>query len=317
MRRPQLLPRDLLRLAAAQAGLLSSRQCDDAGVTDARRAALRRAGVLAPVVTGVHEVAAEAVGGPADPAGRRVRTAWLALLTVGVDHAVATGCCALALLGVEGLPAGVAPEVASRRGATHAARGGVRMRRLGEGTRVLRLGGALVVDPVSALAQAVPELSRPHAVAVLDSALQRRLVRPADLALVQRATRGRRGAARTATWWALVDGRAQSPLESWARLQCQDAGVPPHDLQVPVRDAGGRVLARGDLGWWLRDGRLLVAEIDGAGPHGTPAALFHDRARQNAIVATGAVVLRFTARDVHAGTVARTVRRHPLRPPGG
>ncbi|QGQ20407.1 hypothetical protein GC089_15950 [Cellulomonas sp. JZ18] len=169
--------------------------------------------------------------------------------------------------------------------------------------------GAHLVAPTVALAQAVCELPRDHAVAVLDSALHRRLVREDELAAVRAAVRGRRGAARTAAWWDLADGRAQSPLETWARLQCRDAGVPPHDLQVAVRDGAGDVVAHGDLGWHLRDGRLLVVEVDGAGPHGTPAAVFEDRRRQNRIATTGALLLRFTAPDVRAGRVATEVRR--------
>ena len=166
------------------------------------------------------------------------------------------------------------------------------------------------MEPVTALAQAVCELDREHAVCVLDSAVQRGLVRPEEVDDVQRRTRGRRGSRRTAAWWDLVDGRSQSPWETRARLQCHDAGVGPHDLQAPVRDRAGRVVARGDLGWWLDDGRWLVAEIDGAGPHGTLEALHRDRARQNAMVEAGAVVLRFTVADVRAGRVATTVARH-------
>ena len=81
-----------------------------------------------------------------------------------------------------------------------------------------------------------------------------------------------------------------------------------------MRDTDGRVIARGDLGWSLGSGRLLVAEIDGAGPHSTPHALYRDRSRQNAVVATGALMLRFTAADVRTRRVAAEVARH-LRGP--
>ncbi len=109
-------------------------------------------------------------------------------------------------------------------------------------------GGARVVGPDLALAQAVCELSREHAVSVLDSAIRLGLVAP-DLERVRALARGRRGAARLEAWWSLVDGRADSPLETRARLQCVDAGLAPHELQVPVLDVHGRVVARGDLGW--------------------------------------------------------------------
>ncbi len=316
MRTPAPPPSSLLHLAGRQEWLVSTRQCDRAGVGDARRAALRRAGALTTVVRGVHRLHVPAavpplVSDPGAVARRRRREAiWRAVLTAGEEHAVVTGWCALVLQGVEGVPPGLPPEVASTTSGTHAFRGGVRRRVLAAGRPVRWVDGVRAVDAVTALAQTLPDLDRAHAVAVLDSALHRRLVDDDELPLVVDALRGRRGAAAVAPWWDLVDGRAQSPLETWARLQCRDAGIPPHDLQVAVRDASGRVVARGDLGWVLDDGRLLVVEIDGAGPHGGLEALYRDRERQNAIVATGALVLRFTAHDVRTGRVAAAVRRH-------
>ncbi|UCN13763.1 hypothetical protein LFM56_12725 [Cellulomonas iranensis] len=243
---------------------------------------------------------------------RRRRAAWTALLALGPERAVAVGACALALHGVEGLPRTIRPEAALPVVGGRHHRGDARVRRFRTGDVVV-VRGARAVRPELALAQAVCELSREHAVGVLDSAVRRGLVAP-DLACVRALARGRRGAARLARWWELVDGRADSPLETRARLQCVDAGLAPDELQVPVRDADGRVVARGDLGWWTPEGRLVVVEIDGAGPHATPAALYRDRERQNAIVATGALLLRFTADDVAAGRVARTLARHLLRP---
>lgn len=322
MRRPAPLPARLLDRALLQEGLLDAEQCDAAGVGAARRAALRRAGLLVPVARGVHDAAPAldvAAGGRAGWAGddldevRRRRAAWTALLALGREHAVATGACALALLGVQGLPRVLRPEAALLDGSHRAPGGGVRVRCVVP-DRVERVGRARVVHPVTALAQAVVELTRDHAVAVLDSAVQRHLIQPGELDDVRRLVQGRRGSRRVAPWWDLVDGRAQSPLETRARLQCRDAGLAPHDLQVPVTGADGRVVARGDLGWWLASGRLLVAEIDGAGPHGTPDALYLDRARQNAVVATGAILLRFTAADLRAGRLPPVIARHVHHP---
>lgn len=331
----------LLRLAARQEGLVSTRQCDDVGVTAERRAALRRAGALVPVVRGVHDVGA-LLPDPApldararSPLGRpgsggepeahtgvparplldrgpdhlRRRAAWLALLALGPDRAVATGGCALALHGVQGLPVRLRPEAALPDGTVRRPGGGIVVRCVDPGPVVVVRGARACAVP-RALAAAVCELPRDQAVAVLDSALHRSLLGPDELALVRSLTEGRRGCRRAAPWWGLVDGRSESPLETRARLQCLDAGVPPHDLQVLVRDAAGRVVARADLGWELADGRLLVVEIDGVGPHGTPQALYRDRERQNAVLATGALLLRFTASDIARRVVPDAVRRH-------
>jgi hypothetical protein len=79
-----------------------------------------------------------------------------------------------------------------------------------------------------------------------------------------------------------------------------------------VRDASGRTLARGDLGWRLSNGRWLLAEIDGRDVHSAPEALYNDRVRQNRLVATGRVDLfRFVGSDIRArpGLVA-PIREH-------
>ncbi|ADG74003.1 conserved hypothetical protein [Cellulomonas flavigena DSM 20109] len=289
-----------------------------------------------PVVRGVLDLASEVErwwGAPLfgdaaagreelrDPDHLRRRSAWTALLALGPERAVAVGACALALYGVEGLPRDIRPEASLEAGDAGGAtvvaedggpagprrpRGVARARQF-RTAEIHVVRGARMVAPELALAQAVCELSREHAVAVLDSAVQQRLVTP-DLLAVRALARGRRGAARLADWWELVDGRAQSPLETRARLQCVDACIPPDDLQVPVRDVRGRIVARGDLGWHLAGDRLLVVEIDGRGPHSTPAALYRDRERQNAIVASGTVVLRFTAADVGSARVVPVIR---------
>jgi hypothetical protein len=175
--------------------------------------------------------------------------------------------------------------------------------------RVHRLGTGRVASLSSALVHAVPGLPRDNAVAVLDDVSRRGRLPPGGLDELRRAVDGRRGAARVRPWWDLVDGRAESPLETFARLQCVDAGIAPDDLQVEVRSADGALVGRGDLCWRLSGGRWLFAEIDGREVHEAPAALLHDRRRQNALLATGRVdVLRFTSSDITAGTVAPTVR---------
>lgn len=308
------VPMPLLVLAAQQTGLVSTAQCDRDGLGRYRRHRLVASGGARVATRGVLDlgpVLAE-VGLAADgPDERRRRSAYLALLTHG-PAAVAVGQCALAMHGVEGLPLSVPAEVALPAGMGREARDGVAVRRFAASMPTVTVGSFRVAAPVCALAQAICELDRGHAIAVLDSALQRGVVGPGDLDEVARLARGRRGAARLHGWWQLVDGRAQSPLETRARLQCVDAGIPPDDLQVPVRDASGRIVARGDLGWKLRRGRWLLVEIDGAGPHSAPDALFEDRRRQNAVVATGAVdMMRFTARDLkRSGLLPAAVGAH-------
>ncbi|MGF0118507.1 hypothetical protein ACQFYA_19640 [Promicromonospora sp. Marseille-Q5078] len=91
----------------------------------------------------------------------------------------------------------------------------------------------------------------------MDSARHRRVVTEEEFRRAREAARGRRGAARTAAWWDESDPRAESPIETAARLACADAGCPPDTLQLVVRDLRGRFLARVDLAWVLPGGRLL------------------------------------------------------------
>lgn len=307
------IPTPLLALARRQEGLVSTRQCARTGLDKGRRRRLVASGRAAVPTFGVVDLSPllTETGRPLGegPVDLRRRSACLALLAHG-PHATAVGACALALLGVQGLPRAIRPEVMLPARSGRRRRDGIVVRRFDDSMPTLELGEFSVAAPTWALAQAICELDRDHAVAVLDSALQHRWIPHSELGEVRRLTRGRRGAARLRSWWELVDGRAQSPLETRARLRCVDAGIAPDDLQVPVLDARGRVIARGDLGWRLSRGRWLVAEIDGAGPHGTPEAIYADRIRQNAVVATGMVdMLRFTAADLPARLVP-TVAAH-------
>ena len=300
------LPPELHRTVAAQAGLVSIDQLLAAGVTSrtARRRVETRA--WARVTRGVYDLA------PHDDARRgwdqrRLRSAWAGLLAFGPD-AIAVGTTALVLHGVQGLPVRVVPEVALPRASDRSTRDGIRLRQFDDGMTVDRVRGRSVVTIDRALAQAVPELPRAHALAVMDSALHLRLIDHAGLARAHDLARGRRGVAATHSLWAMADGRAESPLESFGRLDCVDAGVPPDTLQLPVHDADGRVLARGDLAWHLGGGRWLMAEMDGADVHSDPVAVYADRTRQNRLVASGRIeLLRFTGRDVPGG-VGSTVR---------
>jgi hypothetical protein len=160
------------------------------------------------------------------------------------------------------------------------------------------ISGRAVARIDHAAAQALPKLPRPSALAVLDDLARRHQFDTARLAgLHELVVRRRRGSAQLLDLFGLVNGRSESPAESFARLSCHDNGVPPDDLQVRfTRD--GVVVARVDMGWRLPDGRWLVVEIDGVGPHSTPQALVQDAPRQNQLLASGQVImLRFKPHD--------------------
>jgi hypothetical protein len=306
-------PDDVATLLRQQEGLVRRDQLTAAGVNERRISRALADGRLRRVARGVYDTATSSAGragpGPVRDdvhAHRRRRAVWLGLLAHGPD-VVAVGQTALMLLGVEGLPLQVVVEVARRDRRERRARDGVVLRRYTSPRGFHLRGGRLVVPIETALAQAVPELERRTALAVMDSALHQRLVTLRGLRQAHDLARGRRGVARTHDWWGQADGLAESPAESWARADCIDAGVPPDALQLELTDAAGRVVARCDLAWHLGDGRWLLVEIDGAAVHSAGAALYRDRARQNPLVAAGHLVLRFTGSDAWSGAVSRAV----------
>lgn len=86
---------------------------------------------------------------------------------------------------------------------------------------------------------------------------------------------------------ALVDGRAESPIETCLRLLALPLAVV--DLQVPIAGVG-----RVDMvldGW-------LVLEADGFEHHSTRAHYRADRRRANALAQRGYVLLRFSYEDI-------------------
>jgi len=72
---------------------------------------------------------------------------------------------------------------------------------------------------------------------------------------------------------------------------CRRAGLPPPKQQAIRVESDGRRRYL-DAEWRLPDGRIVVAEVDGA-VHLAPRRWFDDQLRQNEIVLGGAVVLRF------------------------
>ncbi len=165
---------------------------------------------------------------------------------------------------------------------------------------VMIVNGIPVTTPQRTVLDLVLSSDRLRAVSILDSALNGKLIDPADIPDMRRRGWRRRGAAIARGWWDLADGRAQSPLETDVRLIATDADMPPDELQYPVRDSWGTLLGYGDLAWLRPGRRTLIAEADGKEPHSRPQALFRDRHRANDFITTGDVdIVRFTAADTY------------------
>ncbi|KJE23140.1 Protein of unknown function (DUF559)/Domain of unknown function (DUF4095) [Frankia torreyi] len=327
------LPLSLRRLAARQDGMLTRTQIRQAGLTRRQLDRLvRGAGCSTPFRGTVLLPGAHPLRGP-------VRAA-----LVGRPEAVVCGVTAARLLGLPGLDqTGTAREpvhLLLPRSAHAAAGIDNLIRHLGAlrpDERQLRRG-IPVTTVERTLADLVLDSDRETAVSLLDAALHQGRV--PDIGAVLRPAAGRRGVVARRHWFALADGRAESPLETRLRLLLLDAGLPPEELQWQVWDPasptergrptgstsvdplegtpdeppdrvptlGGRPVARLDLAW---PSRLVAVEADGAAYHRQPRALFRDRMRQNDLLAAGWTLLRFTWADVLGGPagVAEMVRR--------
>jgi hypothetical protein len=300
------LPDGILVPARRQAGLVSSAQCDVHGVTNGRRRRLIAAGRWQRPTRGVFDT------GRPDPDLHpydlsRLRSAWLALLAYPGSAAV--GACALALLGVAGLPPDITPEAAFPTGSGRAPRDGILLRQYRGFPRV-SVADHFAAEPAHALVQALPMLGRLHGVAVMDSLLNKRILTPSGLRRAQRLAENRRHCTVSHTWWGQATGLSQSPVESAARLRLVDAGIGPDDLQRDLFDATGRFLGRADLAWYLGNGRWLLVELDSDEFHTSPDQVRRDTVRQNGLLRDGRhVLLRFFTRHVHEGsTMIDTVR---------
>ena len=299
MRPPRILPQSLLSAAAAQEGLVSKAQCDAAGINKDAVALLIRQGRWRRVTRRVYDTDPEPVERRRrdDVHGHghghvRCRAAWLGMLAV--PDGIATGACALALLGVDGLPSDLVPE-AARPGGMYAAVGtGVVLRRY-RAFADEPYRGRRIASVVPALAQALPLLSRDEAVGVLSAALREGHIDESGLEDLRELVRGRRGAAQMHGTVDLAGGSDGSVAETLTRLSCADHGVPPDGQQVTFL-SDGVFLARVDFVWSLPDGRYVVVEIDGRAFHSGDAMLADDATRQNGLVATDRlIVFRFPA----------------------
>ncbi|HEX2074298.1 MAG TPA: DUF559 domain-containing protein [Geodermatophilus sp.] len=133
----------------------------------------------------------------------------------------------------------------------------------------------------------------PDAVAMLDA-----MVRAGHLDLdacrrLHAATPGRWRRDRVSKVLPLVDGRSESPPESWVRVACARAGLPaPVPQFVVLQD--GRFLGRVDLAW--PECRVIV-EYEGA-HHFDDLQIRRDDRRYDRLTAAGWRVIRLSAADL-------------------
>jgi predicted transcriptional regulator of viral defense system len=283
----------LERIAGQQGGVVTAAQARSAGLATYQVARLCRSGRWHRLTRGVYAIA----GTVASVEATRRAEIGAAVASLG------SGACAVLdtaaeLHGIGGLrrtdtihvsvppDAPRAQRISDRSLAVHQLVVAV--------TELTDVAGILVTTPQRTVADLLLRAPRFEAVSVVDSALNNQLMGEEELAALPALLKGRRGSVRARSRLAEADGRARSPLETRVRLRCVDGGVAPDEVGYLIRDAEGYVIAEADLAWLAA---RVVAEADGAGPHGLPDAVFTDRRRQNTSANAGWLVLRFTWAD--------------------
>ena len=188
-----------------------------------------------------------------------------------------------------------------------------------EGLVVHRRDGAPMVDvagrPATAPAWTAVEVARSlrrgRALATLDAALRSGRCDSSALWEAAAAQAGRRGIVAVRELIPLADPRAESPMESEARLVMLDGGLPTPELQYRIIDGNGQV-RRLDFAW---PDAGVAAEYEGVDWHSGAEEMRRDRRKLAAVQDAGWVSVPILFEDVRyrpAVLVAR-LERHLVR----
>ncbi|WP_460356015.1 hypothetical protein [Mycobacterium sp. ZZG] len=154
-------------------------------------------------------------------------------------------------------------------------------------------------------------LRRPRALATLDAALRSRSCDRRELTIAAKAQAGRRGIVAVRDLIPLADPRAESPMESEARLAMIDGRLPAPLLQHELVDRSWRMW-RVDFAW--PDASLAV-EYDGFDWHSDPERFARDRQKRAALQEIGWSMLSVVSDDVrnHPAVMVRRIENALMR----
>jgi hypothetical protein len=162
------------------------------------------------------------------------------------------------------------------------------------GAPLRRVQGRLATTPAWTAVEVARTLRRPRVLATLDAALHAGVCTAAELEAAVTEQRGRRGIVDVRDLLAHADGRAESPMESEARLVFIDFGLPLPELQYEIVDHCGD-LWRVDFAW---PDTNVVAEYDSMEWHANPAAWKRDRLKVERLKDCGYTVVPMVVDDI-------------------
>ncbi|WP_163886589.1 type IV toxin-antitoxin system AbiEi family antitoxin domain-containing protein [Mycolicibacterium hippocampi] len=179
------------------------------------------------------------------------------------------------------------------------------------GAPLERIRGRLATAPAWTAVEVARELRRPRALATLDAALHSGRCTPADLASAVSQQRGRRGIVAVRALVQLADGRAESAMESEARLVMIDHGLPRPELQYVIRGRAGERW-RVDFAW---PEQRVAAEYESIEWHAGRAEMLRDKRRFAAVQQLGWTMVPIVVTDVrqHPEQLADRIADHLVR----
>lgn len=166
------------------------------------------------------------------------------------------------------------------------------------------VSGRPATAPAWTAVELARELGRSRGLATLDSAVRSRWCTTADLHDAVRRQVGRRGIVGVRGLLPIVDPRAESAMESEARLAMHDHGLPRPELQYLIRGCHGECW-RVDFAW---PEARVAAEYDSVAWHAGRAEMLRDRARFAGVQEAGWIVVPIVVDDVRR-TPARMCER--------
>lgn len=148
-----------------------------------------------------------------------------------------------------------------------------------DGVPLVSVAGRQATPPNWTAVDVARGLRRPRALATLDAALRSGTCDHRELASTADQQKGRRGIAHVRELIPLASGKADSPMESEARLVMHDAELPEPVLQHEIIDLDGRTWTV-DFAWL--DPKVAV-EYDGYEFHSNKADFRRDRLKRAAL----------------------------------
>ncbi|MFQ2875762.1 hypothetical protein [Mycobacterium sp. TY814] len=176
------------------------------------------------------------------------------------------------------------------------------------GARLQRVSDRLATAPAWTAVEVARQLRRPRALATLDAALRSRQCSRIDLECAVAEQKGRRGIVAVRGLLPFADARAESSMESEARLVMIDFGLPPPELQYEIRGLDGD-LFRVDFAWpELR----LAAEYESIDWHAGRTAMLRDKAKWAQLQEVGWTIIPIVVDDVrlYPARLAERIRIH-------